>query len=130
MIPLSGRVPGRGSKPSRTRVDDGGGSVRVSGKVFGLFRFSRRGVFVGERAKLVEARGPHTLSLRGRIAGRAGRGCGPLGVPLRVIFGVLEPPGKNRNFDVKFVQFREYFLNNFSETKNSRKQATGTVASC
>jgi hypothetical protein len=24
MIPLSGRVPGRASRPSRTRVDDGG----------------------------------------------------------------------------------------------------------
>ena len=29
-----------------------------------------------------------------------------------------------------FVQFREYFLDRFSETKNSRKQGTGTVASC
>ena len=31
---------------------------------------------------------------------------------------------------IRFVRFREYFLNRFSETKNSRKQGTGTVASC
>ena len=53
MIPLSGRVPGAGFEPSRTRVDDGGGSVRKSGKVFGLFALGFRGVFVGERAKEV-----------------------------------------------------------------------------
>ena len=29
---------------------------------------------------------------------------------------------KNRDFGFCFVQFREYFQNNFSETKNSRKQ--------
>ena len=31
---------------------------------------------------------------------------------------------------IRFVRFREYFLNRFSETKNSRKQGTDTVASC
>ena len=29
---------------------------------------------------------------------------------------------QNRDFGIHFVQFREYFQNNFSETKNSRKQ--------
>jgi hypothetical protein len=38
--------------------------------------------------------------------------------------------GKNRRFGFCFVQFREYFMCNFSETKNSRKQGTGTMASC
>ena len=37
---------------------------------------------------------------------------------------------KNRDFCLRGVQFREYFQNNFSETKNSRKQGTGTGASC
>jgi hypothetical protein len=33
-------------------------------------------------------------------------------------------------FGFCFIQFREYFLCNFFETQNSRKQGTGTVASC
>jgi hypothetical protein len=49
-IPLSGRVPGRASGPSRSRVDDGGGSRCVSGKVIGCFGFSHWGVFIGEGA--------------------------------------------------------------------------------
>jgi hypothetical protein len=49
-IPLSGRVPGRASGPSRSRVDDGGGSRCVSGKLIGYLGFSHRGVFIGEGA--------------------------------------------------------------------------------
>ena len=37
---------------------------------------------------------------------------------------------ENRNLAFRFVQFQEYFLCNFCDTKNSRKHATGTVASC
>jgi hypothetical protein len=46
------RVPGRASGPSRSRVDDGGGSRYVSGKLIGSLGFSRRGVFIGEGAAL------------------------------------------------------------------------------
>jgi hypothetical protein len=49
-IPRSGRVPGRASGPSRSRVDDGGGSRCVSGKLTGYLDFSRWGVFIGEGA--------------------------------------------------------------------------------
>jgi hypothetical protein len=45
---LSGRVPGRASRPSQSWDDDGGGSRCVSGKVIGCLGFSRRGVFIGE----------------------------------------------------------------------------------
>jgi hypothetical protein len=37
--------------------------------------------------------------------------------------------GKNRNFRLRFVQFREYFLCNFSETQKQQKTGTDTVAS-
>ena len=57
MISLSGRVPGRASEPSRTRVDDGGGDGHFSGIVLGYLGFSRRGDYIGERAASVEARG-------------------------------------------------------------------------
>jgi hypothetical protein len=52
VIPLSDRVPGRASGPSRSRVDDGGGSRCVSGKLIGCLGFSRWGVFIGEGAAL------------------------------------------------------------------------------
>jgi hypothetical protein len=38
-IPLSGRMPGRASGPSRSRVDDGGRSRCVSGKLIGSIGF-------------------------------------------------------------------------------------------
>jgi hypothetical protein len=43
-------VPGRASGPSRSRVDDGGGSRCVFGKVIGSLGFSHQGVFIGEGA--------------------------------------------------------------------------------
>jgi hypothetical protein len=36
----------------------------------------------------------------------------------------------NRNFGFHFVQFREYFLYNFSEIQKQQKIGTGTVESC
>jgi hypothetical protein len=47
---LSGRVPGRASGPSRSRVNDGGRSQCVFGKLIGYLGFSHRGVFIGEGA--------------------------------------------------------------------------------
>jgi hypothetical protein len=64
-IPLSGRVPERASGPSRSRVDDGGGSRCVSEKVIGCLGFSRRGVFIGEGAASEVDQGAHTIGLRG-----------------------------------------------------------------
>jgi hypothetical protein len=37
---------------------------------------------------------------------------------------------KNRNFRLRFIQFREYFMYNFSEIQKQQKAGTGTVASC
>jgi hypothetical protein len=59
-ILLSGRMPGRASGPSRSRVDDGCGSRCVSGKVIKSLGFSRRGVFIGEGAALEVDQGAHT----------------------------------------------------------------------
>jgi hypothetical protein len=62
VIPLSGRVPGKASGPSRSRVDDGGGSRCISRKVIGSLGFSRGGggVFIGEGASSEVDRGGHT----------------------------------------------------------------------
>jgi hypothetical protein len=46
MIPLSNRVPGRASGPSRSRDDDGGGLQYVSWKsVLSLRVFSTKGIY-------------------------------------------------------------------------------------
>jgi hypothetical protein len=58
VISLSGRVPGRASGPSRSRVDDGGGLQYVSWKLIGAFRFSRRGEYLGGRAASEYGQGP------------------------------------------------------------------------
>jgi hypothetical protein len=63
----SGRVPGRASGPSRSWIDDGGGSRCISGKLIGSLGFSRRGVFIGEGASSEVDRG--VLTHRGRDQG-------------------------------------------------------------
>jgi hypothetical protein len=50
VIPLSGKVPGRASGPSQSRVNDDGRPRCVSGKLIGSLGFSHRGVFIGEGA--------------------------------------------------------------------------------
>jgi hypothetical protein len=72
VISLSGRVSGKASGPSRSRVDDGGGSQCVSGKSIGYLGFSRRGVFIGEGASSGVDRGGLTPRRRSQGLGRAG----------------------------------------------------------
>jgi hypothetical protein len=49
VISLFGRVPGRASGPSQSRINDGGGLQYVSRKIKRVFRFSRRGEYIGRR---------------------------------------------------------------------------------
>jgi hypothetical protein len=120
-IPLSDRVPGRASGPSRSRVDDGGGSRCVSGKLIGYLGFSRLGVFIGEGASSGVDQGDLTHRGRGQGLGRAALVCGALVAPLRLLFGSLEAPVDFWMFGFGFVQFREYFLCSFSETQKQQK---------
>jgi hypothetical protein len=129
VIPLSGRVPGRAYGPSRSRVDDGGGSRCVSRKVIGCLGFSCRGVFIGEGAASEVDQGGLTTKGCGPGAGCAILWCGQPVAPLRLLFGSLEASVNIWMSDFCFVQFREYFLCNFYKTQNSRKQGTGTMAS-
>jgi hypothetical protein len=69
-IPLSGKVPGRASGPSRSWVDDGGGSRCVSGKLIGCLGFSRQGVFIGEGVAPEVVQGSLTTGGCGPGAGR------------------------------------------------------------
>jgi hypothetical protein len=120
-IPLSGRVPGRASRPSRSRVDDGSGSRYLSGILIGSLDFSRRGVFIGEGASSEVDQGGHTHRGHGQGLDRAALLCGQALAPLHLLFGSLEASVNFWTFSFCFVQFLEYFLCNFSETQNQQK---------
>jgi hypothetical protein len=65
MIPLSGRVPGRASGPSRSRADDGGGLQYVSWKSVQALRvFSTKGIYTRKGDVRGWTRGPHHLVTR------------------------------------------------------------------
>jgi hypothetical protein len=94
-----------------------------SGKLIGYLGFSRRGVFIGERASSEVDRGGLTHRGCGQGPGRAALVCGPLVAPLQLLFGFLEAPVKFWVTGFGFVQFREYFLCSFFETQ--KQQNTG-----
>jgi hypothetical protein len=120
VIPLSGRVPGRASRPSQSRVDDGGGLQYVFWKIDWGLGFSRRGDYIGGRAASGGGLGSPTTWWRGQGLGRTTPWCvWPLD-PLRLCFGLRLVSG-NRNFGFCFIQFREYFLCSFSETQKQQK---------
>jgi hypothetical protein len=117
MIPLSDRVPGRASGPSRTWVDDGGGLQYVSWKdVWALRVFAMKGIYRRKGDVRGGPGGPHHLVARPgggqrHPLVRLPPGCSP---------SLLWTPSLcqvNRNFGFRFVQFREYFLCNFSKTQ-------------
>jgi hypothetical protein len=54
---------------------------------------------------------------RGPAPGRAALVCGALMAPLRLLFSSLEASVKFWVTGFGFIQFREYFLCNFSETQ-------------
>jgi hypothetical protein len=92
-----------------------------SGKVIGSLGFSHRRVFIGEGASSEVDRGGHTHRGRGLALDRAALLCGPLVAPLRLLFGSLEASVIFWMFGLCFVQFREYFPCNFSETQKQQK---------
>jgi hypothetical protein len=121
VIPLSGRVPGRASGPSRSLGRRRQRIVMCSGKVIGSLGFSHRGVFIGEGAMSGVGRGAVTHRGHSQGPGRAALLCGALMAPLHLLFGSLEAPVNFWTFGFCFVQFREYFLCNFSETQKQQK---------
>jgi hypothetical protein len=102
-LPISGR--------RRWRI------AMYSGKVIGCLGFSRRGVFIGEGAASEVGQGGLTTRGRGPGAGRAAMWCACPVAPLHLLFGSLEASINFWTFGFCFVQFREYFLCNFSETQ-------------
>jgi hypothetical protein len=121
VIPHSGRVPGRASGPSRSRIDDGGGLHYVSWKRDWGLRFSLpRRIYKRKGGVRRWARCPHHLVARDR-----GWPCHPMvwlaPVPPPSLLWISSHVRKNRNFGFCFIQFREYFLCSFSETQKQQK---------
>jgi hypothetical protein len=88
-----------------------------SRKVIGYLGFFRRGVFIGEGSASEVGQGGLTTRGRGPALGRAALWCGRPVAPLCLSFGVLEAPVNIWTSGFCFVQFREYFPCNFSETQ-------------
>jgi hypothetical protein len=104
MIPLSSRVPGRASGPSRSQVDDGGGLSMFHGKVIGPLGFSQRREFIGGRAMSEDGPGVHTTwwHCQGWPAPPMVRP--PPGPPPSLLW-TPSSCQLNRNFGFCFVQF-------------------------
>jgi hypothetical protein len=92
-----------------------------SGKVIRDLGFSRRGVFIGKGAAPEVDQGALTTGGRGLGAGRAPWWCGRPVALLHLLFGSLDASVNFRMFGFCFIQFREYFLCNFSETQKQQK---------
>jgi hypothetical protein len=121
MIPLSGRASGRASGPSQSRDDDGGGLQYVFWKSVHLLSvFPSKGIYRRKGDVRRWTRWSHHL-----VAQPRGGSCHPMvQLPLGPSPSLLWTPSScqvNRNFGFHFVQFREYFLCNFSETQKQQK---------
>jgi hypothetical protein len=121
MIPLSGRVPGRASGPSRSRDDDNGGLQYVSWKSVRLCRvFPSRGIYRWKGDVRRWTRWSHHQVAWPGGGLRHPMVRLPLG-PSPSLLWTLSSCQVNRNFDFCPVQFKEYFLCNFSETQKQQK---------
>ena len=117
-IPRPGRVRNRDFCPPKL-VCDGGGAAELFWKNSIPLGFSRRRQYIGGRASRRWPRGPHPSQARPR-GPRLGGVASPWPSSVSGLDSVFVR--ENRDFGFCFVQFREYFLCSFSETKNSRKQ--------
>jgi hypothetical protein len=88
MIPLSGRVPGRASGPSQSRVDNVSSLQYVSSKsVLSLRVFATKGIYRRKGDVRGWTRGPHHLVAWLGVA-RTTLWCGCLLAALRLSFGL------------------------------------------
>jgi hypothetical protein len=67
------------------------------------------------------SQGPHTIGWRALGVTRATRWCGAPLAPPPALLQTSSRVGKNRRFGLRFVQFQEYFLCNFSKTQKKQK---------
>jgi hypothetical protein len=121
VIPLSDRVPGRASGPSRSRVNDGGGLQYVLRKIDWVFRFSRRGEYIGGRAASRGQPGGPTTWWHGPGAGRATLWCGWPLAPMRLCFGLCLVAGEIGTSAFVSSNSKNISCEAFLKHKNSKK---------
>jgi hypothetical protein len=120
-LPRPGRVPEQrllSPKIHRRRRRSCG---TVSRKLPTPLGFSVPRLNIGEGASSGGCQGTLTHRGRGQGLGCAVLVCGALVAPLRLLFGSLEASVQLWATGFGFVQFREYFLCNFSETLKQQK---------
>jgi hypothetical protein len=100
------------------------------GKAIHPLGFSRRGDFIGERAASEVGPGGLTMGRHGQGLGRAALWCGWPLAPLRLIIGLREASVKIGGLAFVSSNSKNISCVTFLKNKNSRKQGTGTVASC
>jgi hypothetical protein len=121
MIPLSGRVPGRASGPSRSQVDDGDGLQYVSWKsvralrVFAMKRIYRR------KGDVRGHMGAHTIGRCGQGWGHATPWCGRLLAALGLSFGLRLRVRKIGTLAFVSSNSKNISCVTFLKHKNSRK---------
>jgi hypothetical protein len=128
-IPCPGRVPEQGIlslESSLRRWRCCGTFSRKTSTSLGFLSWSE---FIGGGAMSEGTRGPTPGGGAARGDPRHQVVWPSPGPPLSLLW-TPSHVGKNRNFRLCFVQFREYFLCNFSEIQKQQKIGTGTVASC
>jgi hypothetical protein len=129
-IPRPGRVPEqRLLSPKiglRRRLRCG----TLSGKTPIHLGFSRRRLYKGEGAMSEGTRGSHTIGWRGQGCTRATRWCAHLLALLRLCFGLRLVSGKIGTAGFVSSNSENTSCVTFLKHKNSRKQGTGTMASC
>jgi hypothetical protein len=130
-IPLSGRVSGRASGPSRYLGHRRRWIAMCSGKVIGCLGFSRRGVFIGEGASSEVALVGLTIGGCWPAPGHAPWWCVAhqwiSSGSSSVFWKLCEISGRlalvlSNSENISCVTFLKH--------KNSRKQGTSTMASC
>jgi hypothetical protein len=129
VIPLSDRVPGRASRPSRSRINDSDGLQYVFWKIDQALRvFSSRRIYRRKGNVRRWTKGPHHAPAQPRGGTRHG-GCGCPLSPLRLCFGLRLISGKIGTS--AFVSSNSENISRVTllKHKNNRKQGTGTVAS-
>jgi hypothetical protein len=100
------------------------------GKVIRPLGFSLRGDFIGEGAASGVGPGALTMGGRGQGLGHAPLWCGWPLAPLHLIFGLHEASVKIGGSTFVSSNSENISCVTFLKHKNSRKQETGTVASC
>jgi hypothetical protein len=100
------------------------------GKAIRPLGFSRRRDFIGEGATSGVGPGGLTMGGHDQGLGRAPLWCGWPLAPLRLIFGLREASVKIGGSAFVSSNFENISCVTFLKHKNSRKQGTGTVASC